>query len=370
MRKHHIVQVSAYFPPHLGGQENAVESLARSLALAGHDVDVLTSTRGGGPKKTDTKQGVHVRRLGSIVFGHAPIMPGFLPALWRRVRPGSIVHLHIGQAFTPEMVYLTSRLRGIPYIAQLHIDFEPSGPAGILLPLYKRFVLKPVLHGASAVVVLNKKMADIVRSKYNYKAPLFVMNNGIDNEFFELARKPVKKLPAIPQLLFVGRLSKQKNIEVLLQALTLAKQKVRLDIIGDGTEAEEIRKAIKKYNLTRVVTMHGRLSRRDVMAFYKTSDVLIMPSLYEAQPLVLLEAMAARIPIIGTNVIGVAEHIKDIGIIAEPTAAGLADAIDEFCTRYHTMPSKITHGFEKAQALSWPNLLKEYEQLYESVLGN
>lgn len=368
--KKHIVQISSYYPPHLGGQENAVHDLAMQLAGNGHRVQVLASAQGGGPPGSSIENRVKVQRLRGFVFGHAPIMPEFLTTLARKSQPQSIVHLHIGQAFTPEMVWLASKLRGFKYIAQLHIDFEPSGPAGILLPLYKRFVLGPVLRSSSAVIVLNQKTLRTVRDVYGYKGKLIIMNNGIEEAYFAIKRPaPKVKPPRVLRLLFVGRLSKQKNIGALVEAIKATKRKVHLDIIGDGDEREAVKKAIKTSGQQNIV-LHGRLARKEVMDFYQSCDALIMPSLYEAQPLVLLEAMAAGVPIIGTNVIGVEDHIKNIGIIVEPTAEGLVEGIEQYYSQYSELPERIERGRKKAEKLRWSHTLKKYEALYEEVLGD
>lgn len=115
------------------------------------------------------------------------------------------------------------------------------------------------------------------------------------------------------------------------------------------------------------VTMHGRQTRDQVMHFYKTCDALVMPSSYEAQPLVLLEAMAARIPIIGTNVIGVKDHIKDGGIVVEPTPAGLAEGIEQYYQRYPELGPMVKRAAALADTFRWRNTLKGYEELYETV---
>jgi len=368
MKKKHIIQISSYYPPHLGGQENAVHDLAQQLANAGHRVQVITSSKGSRLQGNMLEGNVLVQRLRGFVFGHAPIMLGLPKALLRKTRPNSIVHLHIGQAFTPEIVWLISKLGGFKYIAQLHIDFEPSGPAGILLPLYKRFVLGPALRSAAAVIVLNQKTLRTVRDTYKYKGEILIMNNGIDDSYFMLKRPAITaKPPKVLRLLFVGRLSKQKNISALLGAIQATKRKVHLDIIGEGDELELVKKTIKAYGLKNVV-LRGRLTRQEVMDFYESCDALIMPSLYEAQPLVLLEAMAAGIPIIGTNVIGVEDHIKNIGIIVDPTIQGLTEGIEQYYIQYSELPERIQRGNEKMNELRWSHTLKKYEALYEEVL--
>lgn len=365
-----ILQVSSYYPPHLGGQENAVQDLSVQLAAAGHEAHVLTSVQGGGKRGVSDENGVKVWRMRGREFGHAPIMPSLGPALFRLAQTNSVLHLHIGQAFTPEMVWLVSKLRRRPYIAELHIDFEPSGPAGVLLPLYKRLVLRRVLRSAEAVVVLNKKTLQLVRKTYGVQGKAVIMSNGIDESYFALSRPAFKRAPPKQlRLLFVGRLSKQKNVGMLLQALASTKRDIHLDIVGDGDERAAILKLIAMHDL-RNVTLHGRLDRQAVLAFYRTCDALVMPSLYEAQPLVLLEAMAARIPIIGTNVVGVAEHIWGVGIVVQPTPAGLAQGFEKFYESYTSLPQMVQKGHAKAEKLRWPNLRKEYEALYQEVMAN
>jgi glycosyltransferase involved in cell wall biosynthesis len=365
-----ITQVSAYYPPHLGGQENAVRDLARQLANVGHQVQVLTSSAGSDQAGSGVEDGVLVKRMRGLAFGHAPIMPAFPLQLYRAAAANSVVHLHIGQAFTPEMVWLVSKPGRFKYIAELHIDFEPSGPAGVLLPLYKRLILKRVLQSAAAVITLNQKTLRTVRETYGYNGPAHIMNNGIDEAFFAIKRPaPKPNPPKILHLLFVGRLSKQKNLPVLLKALATTKRKVHLDLIGDGEERAAVQEMVTALNLTNV-TMHGRRDRGEVIKFYRSCDALIMPSLYEAQPLVLLEAMAAGIPIIGTNVIGVADHIRGAGIVVEPTIKGLVRGIEQYYALYPKLPKMVKQGRAKAEAFRWRNTLKAYEGLYETILGN
>lgn len=362
-----IVQISAYYPPHLGGQENVVQDLATTLASRGHTVYVLTSTLGGGRPGLTEERGVKVIRLAAWQFGHAAIMPAFLAKLMQIADKNTIVHLHIGQAFTPEMTLLASRVQRFAYVAQLHIDFQPSGPASFLLPAYKRLILGPVLRQASAVVVLNAQAEALVRDTYHRQKGIRIMSNGLDEAYFTIRRQEHHKVPSPLRLLTVGRLTEQKNIESLLQAIALTKRALHLDVVGDGDQRNQLTLLAQSLGIGKQVTFHGRHSRKDVLTFYENSDALVMPSLYEAQPLVLLEAMAARIPILGTNVTGVAEHIKDIGICVEPTPQGLAEGLERLSAEYGRMSTAVRRGSKKTQALRWPVLVKEFETLYKKV---
>ncbi|HEY8999163.1 MAG TPA: glycosyltransferase family 4 protein [Candidatus Saccharimonadales bacterium] len=364
MSTRRIIQVSAYYLPHVGGQEWAVKDLATNLAANGNDVTVLTSDQGG-EAGTHEENGVKVVRLKSVEFAHTAIMGGLFFELLKCAGKDDVVHVHIGQAFTPEIVWLASKFKRFKYVAQMHIEPTASGPVGSLLAVYKRIFLKRALRAASAVIVLNKEHKQIIEKKYGYRGKISVMNNGMNEEYFQLKRKP--KHGKVINLFTVARFSPQKNLPMLVEALKWTRHKVHLDIIGDGEERPKIEEAIRENHLEEQVTLHGQLDRSENVAFYASCDAFVLASLYEAQPLVLLEAMASRAPIIGTNVQGIGEHIKGVGYLVEPTAASIAAGIDAFA-------EDPTHGehfaeaaFKKAQAFRWSTLLKKYEAIYNEV---
>src|ERR1700730_2636640 len=130
-----IVHVTSYYPPHLGGMENVAERIAEGFVDKEYAVSVYTSDRGYSCNKViSSKSQVHY--LKSIEFAHTPII---FTLLFRLLAlPGhSLIHLHVAQALSPEIVYLISRLKGIPYVAHIHLDVDPSGPFGFLLGTYK-----------------------------------------------------------------------------------------------------------------------------------------------------------------------------------------------------------------------------------------
>src|SRR5690348_197699 len=110
-----VIHVASHYPPSLGGTEKVVWALALALRQQGWSVHVLTSrysgSLGDGPRSPD-----YVKRLAAWNIAHTAIIPGLLRQLLRMPR-GSVVHLHIAQAFVPEMVYAAHVLRGLPYVA-------------------------------------------------------------------------------------------------------------------------------------------------------------------------------------------------------------------------------------------------------------
>jgi glycosyltransferase involved in cell wall biosynthesis len=365
MKASGIIHVSAYYPPHLGGQEIAVQDLVAQLARTGMNVEVITSDRGA-RAGVSIEDGVRVTRLRSADFGHTAITWSLFFWLLRHARQDTIVHLHFGQAFVSEIVWLASRIKRFRYIMHVHCHPVQSGPMGRLLPLYKRLLFRREIQSAEAVVVLNSHHRGIVRSDYGYAGRLLVMFNGIDGSFFEAMRNPAETGPL--RLLFVGRLTPGKNLDILLEALSETDHDITLDVIGDG-ECRHRLEAIMRDKGLKNARLHGRLTRDEIKEFYATSNALILPSSYEAQPLVLLEAMAARVPIIVTKGIGI-ELDARTAILIEPTVEGITDGIENFLAMPADARELLTDvAFERAEERRWNRLVYSYIQLYEEVAG-
>lgn len=149
-----IVQVTSYYPPHLGGMENVAAQIAEGFVEKGYAVSVYTSDIDYSWNTVpDSKSRVHY--LKSIEFAHTPILFSLFFRLIALPRH-SLIHLHVAHAFSPEIVYLISKLRGIPYIAHIHGDVDASGPLGFLLEPYKKRFLKRVLKSAAKIICLTE----------------------------------------------------------------------------------------------------------------------------------------------------------------------------------------------------------------------
>jgi D-inositol-3-phosphate glycosyltransferase len=363
MKTSRIIHVTAYYPPHLGGQEIVVQDLVTQLALTGEQVEVVTSSVGA-RTGVSVENGVLVSRLKSGEFAHTAIIWRlFFWLLWH-TRRSAIVHLHVGQFFTPEAVWLAAKIKRFRYILHLHSDLVQSGPMGRFLPLYKKLFFGREIRDAELVIVLNNEHRQVVRRDYGCDSKLLVMFNGIGEDFFKVSRKPTESTTL--KLLFVGRLSPHKNLTALLEALSMIKRRITLDIIGDGECRREIETLIAGKKLENV-KLHGTLSRDEVKRFYVTCDALILPSLYEVQPIVLLEAMASRIPVIVTKGIGIEATARE-AVLIEPTAQGVADGIESFdAMSPDAQELLVDAAFKRAEKHRWHALISSYIDLYDGI---
>lgn len=360
-----LIQVVAYFPPCQGGMQNVARELSEHLSKKGHQVEIFTSNIGCKEGRLKSVKNLKIHYLKSWELAHTPITPSLF---WRlmKIPKDSIIHVHTAQAFFPEVVMLVSKLRNIPYIAHIHGDAKPSGRLGFFLYPYQKFFLQKFLKNSRRVVTLNRYYKIITRKKYNLSSKITIISNGVNNNFF--LDKSIRKRKKIYTLLFVGRLSIEKNIPLLIEAVSLLKNRVIMHVVGNGEKQQEIRELIKTKNLKNII-LHGRKTGKDLLKLYNSSDIFLLASSYEGQPLVLLEAMATGTPIIASDINGTHELIDNVGILVRhPTSKNIAKEIDKLIENPKLRKKLSKKGVERAKGYRWNNIVSSFEQVYREVL--
>jgi len=373
MAEHTVVHVCAHYPPYLGGLEKVVQALAGFRREAGLPVQVVTADdgpppgvagSGGGPADDDE----YVRRLPSWEVLHTAVIPGLYRALRRTARP-SIIHLHVAQAYVPEVAWAVCRRQGIPYVVHLHIDVGPSGPAGVLLKVYKPLVLGRILRDAAAVVVFTPEQRRAVVTRYRLDpARVLVIPNGVGKEYF-LDRPRV--LPDRPTLLFVGRLAVQKNLPLLLAALDGVSDRFDTVLVGDGDLEPALRARVRELGL-RDVRFHGRADGEELLRLYRAADVFVLPSEREGMPLVLLEALAMGLPVVATDIPGTRDVVHDgrHGRLVPPDdPAAFRQALLDVTGDPARYAELAAAARRTAAQYSWTAVGETFEQLYSSILA-
>ncbi|MFF5964054.1 glycosyltransferase family 4 protein [Streptomyces collinus] len=355
-----IVQITPYYPPHLGGLERVVSHLAREQAKR-HDVRVLTTALGSADApRTTHENGVVVHRHRAVEMAHTAIAPG-LAAHLARLPGDAVLHLHCAHALLPEMVALTARLRGTRFLLHFHLDVDASGPLGPLLPYYKRHVFGRVLRAAAGVVALTDAQAAFLTDTYGIPADrVHVVPNGVDEAYFMPAREPA---PGPVNLLYVGRLGAQKNVARLLDAMRLTRQDIRLRIVGDGELLGRLEEQAARLRLDNV-EFSGGLLGADLVKAYAGADAFVLPSDKEGMPLVVLEAMAAGLPVVATDVPGTRELVRGTGLLAAPEPAALAAALDSVAADPALRARLARASTERARNHSWQTVARQVEDVY------
>jgi len=346
--------------------ENVAKGLSEGLAER-HDVEVLTTNVGAeGAPRYEHAAGVTVRRLRAIEFAHTPIAPGLAIRLLC-ARRSAIVHVHIAQALTPEIVWLTSALRRRPFVAHFHLDVEPSGRLGPLFLVYKRYVLGRTLRAAARVVALSPDQAEVLAGRHGVdRKAIVVVPNAVGPQFCPDS-SPQGSRSGPCRLLFVGRISPQKALPRLLHAVSQMAHPVDLVIVGDGEDFGMVRDLVDALDLQNV-RLVGAQRGDDLVRWYRWADVFVLPSNEEGMPLVMLEAMAVGLPVVATDVPGSRETLGDAGVLAAPDAPSLARALDRVVSDPGLRAELSSRSLLRARDhYSWPRLIERVEGIYAEI---
>jgi glycosyltransferase involved in cell wall biosynthesis len=366
-----VVQVVGGFPPDLGGTEKVAERLAVSLA-AHRPVVVVTSRSKEKPGREAQPYpaSMEVTRLPAWRVAQIPFMPTLA---WRllRLSEARLYHLHLAQAYVPEMAWLASRLTGRPLVIHFHLDVEPSSFLGPVFVLYKRALLARVLRSADIVVALNDAQVTTLTSRYGVDpGHIRVIPNGVPIPLAvpddPAPREAVDDESGPFRLLFVGRLSAQKNLPRLLAALSLVEYPVVLDIVGDGSERGAVELEIGRRRLANVRLLGPRHDEALIQC-YRRAQALVLTSDHEGMPLVLLEAMACGLPVVATDVPGVRETVGSAALLAAPEPQAVADAIDRLAGDRELREKLSRLGRERAAASTWSATVEAVERVYEEL---
>jgi glycosyltransferase involved in cell wall biosynthesis len=336
----------------MGGAESLVMPFARGIDRDRYELFVCCLTTIGG--------NVNARELDVVNLGARNLRDfGAFRRLLRFIRDNGIdlIHAHLGYAGT--WAALASRLTGVPSVATLHVAPPTSGRARVRDRLM-RFVLR---RWSSRVIAVS----DALRRQYGDDR-FAVAHNGIDVDRFAGSREESRELIArelgIPRdakiVATVSVLREGKGVEVLLRAFEHVDDAYLL-IIGDGPKRETWR-ALAKNDRIRWAGF-----RRDVYALLPGCDLFVLASFDDAFPTVLLEAMAAGLPLVASRVGGIPE-ITDEVLVPPGDAEALAAAIRELLAddeRRRAMGETArTRARERFSTAAW---IARLEEIYRNV---
>ncbi len=194
---------------------------------------------------------------------------------------------------------------------------------GFLRKMFIWFISKITYKSADIIYLATKEDVNFVADKFKIsKDKMFIRPNWIDTVLFKPLDIPKKD----NHILFVGRLTEQKNLPVLIRAI--ADTPWTLDIVGDGEQREKLEQFAKNTNSN--VNFLGTFSNDVLPEIYNSYHVFVLPSIYEGNPKTLLEAMACGCAVLGSNVDGIKSVIQNnkTGIVCEPTIERMRQSIE------------------------------------------
>jgi glycosyltransferase involved in cell wall biosynthesis len=224
-------------------------------------------------------------------------------AAWLRESGALHLHAHFGTN-SAEVAMLAHALGGPGYSFTVHGPEEFDAPRAL-------GIAEKVRRAAFVVAISAYGRSQLYRWVERAHWPrISVVHCGLEASFHEVAPAP---LPEVPRVVCVGRLCEQKGQRLLVEAAArLAAKGLALEVVlaGDGELRAELEALIRMHDLEKLVRITGWLSSRQVREEILAARALVLPSLAEGLPVVLMEAMALRRPVLTTYVAGIPELVR------------------------------------------------------------
>jgi glycosyltransferase involved in cell wall biosynthesis len=245
----------------------------------------------------------------------------------------------------------------------------------VLSPLFRMIELFSVRH-CSIVVAPNERLkaeALACGAKSVQIIPNFVSTAEIDQiGDKDVLRGKLGLDKTARVILFVGRLHPVKNIDLLLKAFSCLDKsdKCILVIIGDGPEGKRLNDLAFSLGIHSRVRFEGFKPKKTVLEFMKASDVLVLPSLVEGQPRVILEAWASGLPVVASKVRGIDNLVNDgvDGLLFSlPSVELLSEAIKNALANEMASSLRL-NGKKRVAEYSIENILLSYQKIIKRYL--
>lgn len=357
-----------------GGAQKRIHEIGRRLAANGHEVTIYSRHYWEGPEET-TQEGMTLRAVSAarelytddrrsiteaIEFGAAVLGP-----LARHVDEHDLVVASVFPYFPVLASVVSTFTRDTPVVTTWHEVWgrywmEYLGALAPFGMLVERLTAKVPQHPIAVSRDTANRLARIGPSRDS----ITVVPNGVD----------VERIQSVPpadegfDVLAVGRLIPEKNIDVLLNAFDGIEghEDATLGIVGDGPERNALERQVADRELTDRVRFLGFLEDdEDVLAQMRAADLFAVPSVREGFGITFVEALAADCTVIAADHpdSAVAEVIGDGGFLVEPTPSAFADALDRGLSGERPAIEPI----EQAGRYDWDRIADQAETVYQDV---
>lgn len=253
----------------------------------------------------------------------------------------------------------------------IYTSHDPHAMSGLLSRSHKA-AARFVMSRADAVVALSQRESEFQSGAYSLADAIHkVIPNGISIENYQYLRSNSGGKGQPWRLLFVGQLIDLKGVDFLLRALALLPQNIELSLAFHvDTLRNQLQQLSRDLGLQKRVVFLGAKSPNELKSLYQQADLFVLPSLGEALPSVVTEAMLCGTPVVATSVGGIRDQLGDYGIVVPPRdAQALAQAIGDVLSNYSEFQERgEAMSRYAAQRFSIPAMVEGHLELYRAVL--
>lgn len=389
-----IAIFSDHFYPEIGGIQDSVACLGRELNKRGHHLNFFVAKCSAKDfakaklpvKEIDLGANVKITRFFSLPVKSPTqqsrlVVPNFLRWLAVKKFKPDIIHSHTFFGLGLEAI-AAARILKVPLVGTNHwVITEFNGYSPVAAKAFARLSLKAVIWYYNHCDFVTAPSRTVLKEmvKNGFVKPNEVVSNQIDLATFKPdANLDIKKIKAefgifSAAIVYAGRLGQEKNIDVVIRAAALVKQRkrdVKLVIAGHGSAEPGLKKLVHELRLEESVKFPGTLSQTSLARLYQASEIFTIASTSESQSMVLLQAMACGLPVIGANWRALPEYInKQNGLLFKPyDYQELADKIIYLLERPEQRKLLGQGGLAYVQQFSAANIAAKWEEIYKKVL--
>ena len=363
--------VSPYDYSHPGGVTSHIRHLAYWLGQLGHEVRTFAPSSRPDAER-EIRDFYRIGRVFRLPMNESVARVTLSFHLARRVseiidrEQFDVLHFH--EPLMPALPLTLLRMARAPHVGTFH-SFAKSN----LGYYYGRPILRPYLKHLDATIAVSEPARDFVRHYFPQLDPRIVPN-GVDTERFRPGHTPIHHLrDDCVNVLFIGRLEKRKGLRDLLQAYRYLHERVprtRLIVAGDGPLRGMVESFVSSRRLQNVVVA-GYVPDEVLPRFHASADIFCAPATgRESFGIVLLEAMAAGLPVVATEIPGylaVVEAGVDSLTVRPKSPLELGTALTVLA-RDRLLRQRLGEaGLAKAQRYSWPKVTARIVEVYQEA---
>jgi glycosyltransferase involved in cell wall biosynthesis len=281
-----------------------------------------------------------------------------------------MIHVHTYGAHHADRSIKIAKKLEIPSILTTHLHPASASHHKMLRTIYDSLVGKSTLKRANSIITITEIERDYISFRFGIpKEKMTAIPNGIDIlKFRDLGFEREEN-----SLLFVGRLSLVKRLDMLLSALAIVKKRVpevKLRIIGRdwGVKAQLVAQA-KDLNISENVEFLEEIPFDELVEYYNRAKVFVLSSKYEAFGITIMEAIGCATPVVVTSVGGIPEVVGDAGILCKESSESLAEGIIELLTddgKYNTLKENTK---KRRKLFDWDLIAERVKGVYEKTLS-
>ncbi|MBQ7083955.1 MAG: glycosyltransferase family 4 protein [Anaerotignum sp.] len=376
-----------YFPQ-LNGVATSIRTLATALEARGHNVYIFTPSD---PRCYEGYDTLHVHRLPSIPVRFVRDYRAgyvFSPFLAKKIIDLNLDIIHTQTEFClGALGRFISTTQGIPLIHTYHTMYEDYvhyiGGGHIISKEMARDFSGIYCNSATAVIAPTRKTEQLLKS-YGVTKPISVIPTGINTSNFrkdKFSPEEILELRATlgleadtPVIISIGRIAKEKSIDVVIAALPKLIEKLpdlKMVIVGEGNEIENLGKFAESIGVGDHVMFTGGKPWDEIGKYYQLGNVFCSASVSETQGLTFAEAMAAGVPVVAKK----DECIENIitnnatGMLFESDEE-LPDLLYRVLTDKHLSARLSRASVEAMEALSVEAFADSVENLYQDILNS